>query len=96
MAAHIAVMAPGTNIGAAHPVALEGQMDSVMIEKATNDAAAFIRTISEKRKRNIGWCEDAVRKSVSITETEADSLNVINFIAANMEDLLNKLDGMKR
>jgi len=95
VAAHIAVMAPGTNIGAAHPVALEGQMDSIMIEKATNDAAAFIRTISEKRKRNIGWCEDAVRKSVSITETEAEKINVINFIASDMEDLLEKLNGMK-
>ncbi|OGU71144.1 MAG: hypothetical protein A2V93_05320 [Ignavibacteria bacterium RBG_16_34_14] len=65
------------------------------MEKATNDAAAFIRTISEKRERNIQWAEDAVRKSLSITETEADSLNVINFIAANMGDLLDKLDGMR-
>jgi len=95
MAAHIAVMAPGTNIGAAHPVTLEGQQDSIMMEKATNDAAAFIRTISKKRERNIQWAEDAVRKSLSITETEADSINVINFIASNMEDLLEKLDGMK-
>lgn len=53
LAAHIAAMAPGTNIGAAHPVSLQGQQDSVMIEKATNDAAAFIRTISEKRERNV-------------------------------------------
>jgi membrane-bound serine protease (ClpP class) len=94
IAAHIAVMAPGTNIGAAHPVTLQGQQDSVMMEKATNDAAAFIRSISKKRNRNIEWAEDAVRKSVSITETEADSINVINFIAGNMEELLEKLDGM--
>ena len=95
VAAHIAVMAPGTNIGAAHPVTLQGQMDSVMTEKATNDAAAFIRTIGEKRNRSIEWCEEAVRKSVSITETEAEKINVINFIASDMKDLLEKLNGMK-
>ena len=70
-------------------------MDSVMTEKATNDAAAFIRTIGEKRNRNIEWCEEAVRKSVSITETEAEKINVINFIASDMKDLLEKLNGMK-
>lgn len=64
-------MAPGTNIGAAHPVTLDGKQDSIMNEKATNDAAAFIRTISEKQKRNVEWAEDAVRKSESITESEA-------------------------
>ena len=69
MAAHIAAMAPGTNIGAAHPVSMEGQQDSIMMEKATKDAAAFIRTISEKRHRNIQWADSAVRKSLSITET---------------------------
>jgi membrane-bound serine protease (ClpP class) len=71
LASNIAVMAPGTNIGASHPVNTQGGMDSVMSEKVTNDAAAFIRSISEKRKRNVQWAEDAVRKSVSITETEA-------------------------
>jgi len=64
LAANIAVMSPGTNIGAAHPVSLQGQQDSIMMEKATSDAAAFIRTISEKRKRNIQWEEDAVINSV--------------------------------
>ena len=93
MAANIAVMAPGTNIGAAHPVTLQGTMDSVMMEKATNDAAAFIRTISEKRNRNIEWSEDAVRNSVSITETEALKLHVIDLIAKDVRDLLNKVDG---
>lgn len=95
MAAHIAVMAPGTNIGAAHPVSLEGQQDSVMMEKATNDAAAFIRTISEKRHRNVQWAEDAVRKSLSITETEALKKRVIDTIAINLNDLLEKIDGSK-
>ena len=95
MAAHIAVMAPGTNIGAAHPVSLEGPQDSIMMEKVTNDAAAFIRTISEKRHRNMKWAEDAVRKSFSITETEALKERVIDTIAANLIDLLEKIDGRK-
>jgi membrane-bound serine protease (ClpP class) len=93
MAAHIAVMAPGTNIGAAHPVTMQGTQDTVMMEKATNDAAAFIRTISEKRNRNIKWGEDAVRKSLSITETEALELNVIDIIAKDLNDLLEQVDG---
>lgn len=93
MAAHIAAMAPGTNIGAAHPVSLQGTQDSIMLEKATNDAAAFIRTIGEKRKRNIQWGEDAVRKSLSITETEALDINVIDIIAKNQDDLIRQLDG---
>jgi membrane-bound serine protease (ClpP class) len=93
LAAHIAVMAPGTNIGAAHPVSSDGEMDSVMSGKVTNDAAAFIRSISEKRKRNVEWAEDAVRNSVAITETEALQLNVIDFIASNRAALLDSLDG---
>ncbi len=93
VSANIAAMAPGTNLGAAHPVILQGQMDSVMNEKATNDAAAFIRSISEKRKRNISWTEEAVRKSLSITESEALKLNVIDLVAENLTDLLLKLNG---
>lgn len=93
LSAHIAIMSPGTNIGAAHPVAMQGQQDSIMIEKATNDAAAFIRTISEKRARNVQWAEDAVRKSLSITETEALKLKVIDTIAANISEIQNILDG---
>ena len=93
MAAHIAAMAPGTNIGAAHPVSLEGKPDSIMNEKSTNDAAAFIRTIAEKRHRNLRWAEEAVRKSLSITETEALAKNVIDLVAKNDEELLQKIDG---
>ena len=93
LSAHIAAMAPGTNIGAAHPVTLQGQMDSIMTEKVTNDAAAFIRTLSEKRHRNVEWAEEAVRKSISITETEAMRDSVIDLIANNMKDLLQKIDG---
>ncbi|MGI8952432.1 MAG: NfeD family protein [Chitinophagaceae bacterium] len=93
LAAHIAAMAPETNLGAAHPVELQGQMDTIMNEKATNDAAAFIRTIAEKRNRNLQWAEEAVRKSVAITENEALKLNVIDLIAPNEQELLNEVDG---
>jgi len=93
MAAHIAAMAPATNIGAAHPVSLEGQQDSIMSEKATNDAAAFIRAIAEKRHRNLAWAEEAVRKSLSITENEAREKNVVDLVARNMTELLEQLDG---
>jgi membrane-bound serine protease (ClpP class) len=93
LAAHIAVMAPGTNIGAAHPVAMQQQMDSTMNEKVTNDAAAFIRTIAEKRNRNIEWAERAVRKSFSYSETEALEDSVIDFIAKNEKELLEKING---
>jgi len=93
LAAHIAAMAPGTNLGAAHPVTMQGEQDSIMNEKATNDAAAFIRTISEKRSRNVKWAEDAVRKSLSITETEALKEHVIDLVAVSINDLLEKIDG---
>ena len=95
LAGHIAVMASGTNIGAAHPVSIQGMQDSVMMEKATNDAAAFIKTISEKRDRNVEWAENAVRKSYSITETEALELNVIDIIAKDLESLLDQIHGME-
>ena len=93
MSAHIAAMAPSTNIGAAHPVNLQGSMDSTMNDKTTNDAAAFIRAIAEKRKRNLEWAEEAVRKSVSITEVEAVQKKVVDLIARNERDLLKQIDG---
>lgn len=93
LSAHIAAMAPGTNIGAAHPVSLQSTMDSVMSEKVTNDAAAFIRSIAEKRHRSMGWAENAVRMSFSYTETEALQDSAIDLIAKNERDLLNKIDG---
>lgn len=92
MAAHIAAMAPGTNIGAAHPVNMQGEVDSIMTEKLTNDAAAFIRSIAKKRNRNLQWAEDAVVRSVSITETEALEKSVIDLIAVDDRDLLNKIE----
>jgi membrane-bound serine protease (ClpP class) len=94
MAAHVAAMAPSTNIGAAHPVSGGGaQMDSVMSSKTTNDAAAFIRTIAEKRNRNLDWAEEAVRNSVSITEVEAVQKGVVDLITKNESDLLKQING---
>jgi len=93
LAAHISAMAPGTNIGAAHPVTLQNQMDSTMNEKVTNDAAAFIRSIAEKRHRNIEWAENAVRKSFSYSETEALEDSAIDIIAKSETELLAKIDG---
>lgn len=77
LAAHKAAMAPMTNIGAAHPVAIGGEMDPTMAEKAVNDAAAYIRAIASQRGRNVQWAEDAVRKSASITAEEALQQGVI-------------------
>ncbi len=93
LAAHVAAMAPGTNIGAAHPVNLGGPMDKEMSKKVTNDAAAYIRTIAEQRGRNAQWAEDAVRKSVSATEKEALKLKIIDLVADKLDDLLVALDG---
>lgn len=93
MAAHYAAMSPGTNIGAAHPVSQQQQMDTVMNAKATNDAVAFIQGIAEKRGRNAEWAEDAVRNSVSITASEALQLNVIDTIAMSTRELLEMIDG---
>ncbi len=94
LSAHVAAMAPGTNIGAAHPVAVGGgQMDETMQEKVVNDAAAYIKSIAGKRGRNAEWAEEAVRKSVSITEKEALNLKVIDIVAENRGDLLKSVDG---
>ncbi len=93
-ASHIAAMAPGTNVGAAHPVAMGGgEMDAVMKEKVENDAAAYIKSIAEQHGRNARWAEDAVRKSVSVTEKEALSLKVIDLIAEDVPSLLAAVDG---
>lgn len=93
LAAHVAAMAPGTNMGAAHPVAVGEKMDSVVAEKATNDAAAYIKSIAEQRGRNAQWAEDAVRKSVSATESEALALKLIDLVAEDLKSLLARLDG---
>jgi membrane-bound serine protease (ClpP class) len=92
LSAHVAAMAPGTNIGAAHPVGLGGKMDKTMLEKAENDAAAYIKSLAEKRGRNAEWAEKAVRESVSITEKEALKLNVIDISSPNLTSLLESID----
>ncbi len=130
MAAHVAAMAPGTNIGAAHPVNIGGgnplspkketpeegkkteegkrgegeeeespetpveNDESVMGQKVLNDTVAFARSIAEKQGRNADWAERAVRESVSVTETKALELNVIDIIAEDVDDLLEAMDGM--
>jgi membrane-bound serine protease (ClpP class) len=96
MAAHIAAMAPGTNIGAAHPVAGAGQeVKGVMGEKIENFTASFSESIAQKRGRNTEWAIQAVRKSVAITEREALKKNVIDIVARDVEDLLRQADGRK-
>ncbi len=96
MAAHVAVMAPSTNIGAAHPVSLAGDQSGqseVLESKITNDAAAYIRGLAESRGRNAQWAESAVRESVSISAGEALELGVVDLIAADVDELLSLLDG---
>jgi len=97
VAAHVAVMAPNTAIGAAHPVAIgtegEAQISEAMEEKVVNDAAAYIRSIAESHGRNMEWAEKAVRESVSATEQEALELNVIDMVAADLDALISQLDG---
>lgn len=94
LAGHIAAMAPGTNIGAAHPVGLGGSSDStVMGQKVENDAAAFVRTIAQKRNKNVDWAENAVRESISSTENEALAENVIDFISKDLDELIRQCNG---
>ena len=93
VAAHVAAMAPGTNIGAAHPVSMGEKMDKTMSEKATNDSAAYIRSLAERTGRNAGWAEGAVRKSISATETEALKEHVIDIVSKDLASLLKEIDG---
>ena len=99
LACDIFAMAPGTNTGAAHPVgiSLPGQsMDETMENKVTNDAAAYIRTLAEKRGRNVRMAEDAVRKSLSYTEKEALDGGLIDLIASTEEEIIARFDGAER
>jgi membrane-bound serine protease (ClpP class) len=111
MAAHVAVMAPGTNIGAAHPVAIgspgggvkgpgekkepDSGQKKILEDKAVNDAAAYIRSIARKRNRNEEWAAAAVTVSTSIPAGDAVSLGVVDFIAKDTDDLFAKLEGRK-
>ena len=96
IAADIAAMAPGTNIGAAHPVGAGGKdIGGKMSEKVTNDMVAQVKSIAEKRGRNVQWVEKAVRESVSVTETEALKANVIDIVAKDLDDLIRQINGRK-
>jgi membrane-bound serine protease (ClpP class) len=94
ISAHVAAMAPGTNIGAAHPVAMGlGKADETMMAKVENDAVAYGRGIAEQKGRNADWIEEAIRKSVSVTAEEALKLKVIDLIAKDINELLETIDG---
>jgi membrane-bound serine protease (ClpP class) len=96
LAADFAAMAPGTNIGAAHPVGIGpggGGQDEVMMDKVVNDAVAYARSLAEQRGRNVEWAERIVRESVSTPASEALELKVIDLIAENHQELLDKLHG---
>jgi membrane-bound serine protease (ClpP class) len=94
MSAHVAAMAPGTRIGAAHPVAAGGDdIEGDLREKVENDAAAYARSIAEERGRNADWAEDAVRDSVSASTSEAVELGVVDFEAQDVGDLLRQSEG---
>jgi len=99
LASQVAAMAPGTNLGAAHPVAIGGgmmggqQVDSTMISKVTNDAVAYARSLAEQRGRNADWAERAVRESASVPAGEALELGVIDLVADTTAELLAAVDG---
>jgi len=95
LAAHIAAMAPGTNIGAAHPVQMGKEVDKEMEEKILNDTVAYIKTIAKQRGRNEQWAEKAVRESVSVKEDEALQLDVIDLVSPSLEDLVSRIDGRR-
>ena len=100
-AAHVAAMAPNTNVGSAHPVSLapggEGQSpqpdNEILSEKVTNDAVALIRNLAETRGRNVEWVESAVRESVNVGSTDALEMNIVDMVAPNAADVLAKSDG---
>lgn len=95
-AAPVAAMAPGTNIGAAHPVSVGmGKMDKVMSEKVVNDMVAYGRALATERGRNADWVEKGIRQSASIPASEALRLKVVDLLADDLDDLLKKLDGRK-
>ena len=94
MAADIAAMAPGTNIGAAHPVGAGGKdISGKMSEKVINDMVAHAKSVAENRGRNEKWVEKAIRESVSATETEALKENIIDLIAKDTDDLIRQING---
>ena len=96
LAAHVAAMAPATNIGAASPVTMGGaEMDTVAQQKIFNYSESYIESIAEQRGRNAEWAKSAVRDGASITASEALEINVIDLIADDLTDLLEQIDGME-
>jgi membrane-bound serine protease (ClpP class) len=94
VAADIAAMAPGTNIGAAHPVGIGGrEIDAIMSEKVVNDMVAHARSVAASKGRNADWVEKAIRESVAVTETEALEQKVIEVVARDLDDLIAQIDG---
>jgi membrane-bound serine protease (ClpP class) len=94
LAAHVVAMAPGTNIGAAHPVPVgQGKMDEDMLSKVTNDAAAYARGIAKERGRDVEWAEKIVRESISSTAEEAKEIGIVDILAGDIDELLALLDG---
>lgn len=93
-AAHVSAMAPGTAIGAATPVNLGGgAMDSTMAHKVQNDAVSYIRSLANQRERNAVWAEKAVREGGSLPEDEALKMRVVDYVARDLDELLDKVDG---
>jgi membrane-bound serine protease (ClpP class) len=92
LAGDVAAMSPATHVGAAHPVPMGEEVGEVMESKMTEDAAALIRGIAEKRSRNIEWAQQAVRDNLAVTASEALEIGVIDLIAADLGDLLGQLD----
>jgi len=95
LASHLAAMAPSTHLGAAHPVELTGKADSKMLEKIANDLASWAKSLAESKGRNPEFAELAVKKSKTLTEKEALSLRVVEIIAKDLEDLIQKAQGRK-
>jgi len=94
IAADIAAMAPGTNIGAAHPVAVGSQpTDSKISEKVINDMVAHGKSVAEKQGKNVEWVEKAIRESISATESEAIEAGVIDIVAKDLDDLIQQING---
>ena len=94
LASDVAAMAPGTNIGAAHPVSMGGgSMDNTMSRKVENDAAAYARSLAVRAGRNADWAESAVRESASLSGKDALEKKVIDLVSPSLADLLDRVDG---
>ncbi len=93
LASHLAAMAPGTHVGAAHPIELTGKTDKEVMKKIINDLVAWAKNLAQMRHRNIKFAEKAIKESKSITEKEALKMKVIEIIAKDLNDLINQATG---